>query len=362
MSRPDITALRLTNQHLASPTLSKAAQVVSALGAVQAQEYDRSKWGIGMRLRDARDRDIEQAMTDGAILRTHVLRPTWHFVAPADIRWMLTLTGPRVSAAMASYNRKLELDANVFRRSRAAIARALRDGRQLTRQELKTVLERARIDVSSSQRLGHLMMQGELDGMLVSGARRGKQFTYALLEERVSPTPSRDRDDALLELTTRYFTTRGPATPQDFSWWSGLTMADAKRGIEAAGANVQRITVDGRTYWLGADAKPVRLPKASAFLLPVYDEYGISYKDRSAMGRRVDPAEWRKKLGMVFDNMIVVNGQLVGTWNRSFAKNAVVVEMKRVTQTSGAEQRAIVAAVEQYAKFLELPVEIRDDQ
>src|SRR5262245_13711580 len=164
------------------------------MGAVQAQEYTDAKWALALRMRQASDATIERAFASGALLRTHVLRPTWHFVTPADIRWMLALTGPRISAAMSTYNRRLELDAAAFRRSQRLIAAALRGGAQLTRQELKAVLERGGIRADGVQRLAHIVMQAELDGVICSGARRDKQFTYALLDERAPAVPALSRD------------------------------------------------------------------------------------------------------------------------------------------------------------------------
>src|SRR5687767_15396734 len=197
----DVVRERLANQFLTTRGLERPSEVVRALGAVQAQDYSGAKWALSQRARDATDADIERELTDGAILRTHVLRPTWHFVAPEDIRWMLALTGPQVSRGMASYNRKLELDETVFRKSHATIRKALTGGKALTRADLKSALEHARIAAHSVQRLAHLMMQAELDAVICSGAMRGKQFTYMLLDERVPPAPDIDRDQALHELT-----------------------------------------------------------------------------------------------------------------------------------------------------------------
>jgi hypothetical protein len=203
VTRADITRWRLRNQRLSGGRFNRAEDVVSWLGAVQAQEYADTKWALALRTRRTTDAAIERALTKGAILRTHVLRPTWHLVAAADIRWMLALTGPRVNARMSPYNRHLELDAGVFRRSQTAIVRALRGGVQLTRQELKAVLQRAGVRADSVQRLAHIVMQAEIDAVVCSGARRGTQSTYALLDERVPPAAARSRDDALAELTDR---------------------------------------------------------------------------------------------------------------------------------------------------------------
>jgi hypothetical protein len=359
MSRDDIARQRLVNQHLTAATLTMPADVVRLLGAVQAQDYAGAKWAVALRTRGAVDGLVEQALTDGSIIRTHVLRPTWHFVTPADIRWMVALTAPRVKAAMAYYDRQLELDDALFRRSNAAIARALRGGKQLTRAELAQVLRRARIDVTGSQRLGHLVMRAELDGVICSGARRGKQFTYALLEERVPPGVALDRDQALLELTKRYFATRSPATANDFAWWSGLTVADATKGIQMAGPSLEREIVDDQAYWFDVSQPSRGKPAPTAHLLPNYDEYFIGFKNRSAIGQRLKSSELVTGGDAVTAHVVVLDGQLVGGWKRKLTKNAVVVELTLLTRLTDAENQAVAAAAEAYGTFLELPVELR---
>ena len=227
----DIAHRRLHNQHITRRTLETPQALVEWLGAVQAQDFAAAKWALGLRLQGVTDDDIEQAFTDGAILRTHVMRPTWHFVSPADIRWLLALTAPRVHAASAYSNRKLELDDAMFRCTHAVLANALQGGKQLTRDELASALQQAGIVTEGEQRVTHIMMRAELDGIICSGARRGKQFTYALLAERAPQARSLARDEALAELTMRYLMSHGPATIQDFVWWSGLTVADARAGL-----------------------------------------------------------------------------------------------------------------------------------
>ena len=360
MNQEDIARRRLAGQHLTAPTLAGPADVVRRLGAVQAQDYPGAKWAVALRTRGiVADSVVEQAVADGSIVRTHVLRPTWHFVAPADIRWMLALTAPRVSAAMAHYNRKLELDAVVFRRSNAALTRALRDGQQLTRAELAAVLRRARIGVDGSQRLGHLMMQAELDAVVCSGARRGKQFTYALLEERVPAAPTLDRDEALLELTKRYFATRSPATPYDFAWWSGLTVADATKGIQMASPALEREVLGGRVYWSDPSAESASTASLTAHLLPNYDEYFIGFKDRSAIGQRLKSSELVTGGDALTAHVVAVDGQLVGGWRRTLTKQGVAVELKLLTRLTSAEERAVELAARAYGEFLDLPMQLR---
>jgi hypothetical protein len=362
MTPEEIARRRLAAQHLVDAPAANPAEVVRRLGAVQAQDYAGAKWAIALRSRSCVDAVVERAMTDGSIIRTHVLRPTWHFVAPEDVRWMLALTAPRIKAALASYDRKLGLDDAVFRRSNAAIERALRDGKQLTRAELAQALRRARIDVTGSQRLGHLVARAELDAIVCSGARRGKQFTYALLDERVPPTTRPERDEALLMLARRYFATRGPAATSDFAWWSGLRMADAKRAIELADSTLERTTVGDRSYWLdptapaAASARP-RSP--TAHLLPNYDEYFIGFKDRSAIGERLRSADLVTGGNALISYVVVVDGQLVGGWKRVSTNDAVAIDLTLLTPLSGAEHRAIERAAAAYETFLGMPVKVR---
>jgi len=332
--------------------------VVRALGAVQAQDYPGAKWALAQRTLGATDADIERELTEGKILRTHVLRPTWHFVAPEAIRWMLALTAPRVAQAMAYYNRQLELTPEVFRRSNAALAKALAGGKHLTRAELQGVLERAGVRVATGQVLGHLMMQAELDAVICSGARRGKQFTYALLEERMPPAPALERDEALLQLTRCYFETRGPASAQDFAWWSGLTIADVKRGIQMAGRTLQPTDVAGRQYWAGANARPLPKPTPSAHLLPNYDEYFIGYRDRGAIGQRLRDISAVTGGDALIANVVFVNGQLVGGWKRVLEKKCVVVAFKLLARLTVAEKRRVAAAAHAFGEFLEVPATI----
>jgi hypothetical protein len=242
---------RLHNQLVDTAPRKTPREVVGWLGAVQAQDYAGAKWALGLRLQRATDADIEQAVADGAILRTHVLRPTWHFVAPEDIRWLLPLTAPRVHQANAYHYRRLELNRAVFRRSNAALAKALGSGQQLTRTELASAIREAGIEVNNL-RLALLIMYAELEGVLCSGARRGKQFTYAPLDDRVPVRKTLAREEALVELAHRYFTSHGPATEEDFMWWSGQTRAGVRGSLETIGKQLAREVINGRIHWFDA--------------------------------------------------------------------------------------------------------------
>lgn len=344
---------RLHNQHLLMSSFKDPVAVVKSLIAVQAQDYHGVKWALGQRMVSCTDDEIEQAFAAGRILRLHVIRPTWHFVAPDDIRWLVRLTAPRVIALCRHYYRKYELDDPLFKRTNRAIVKALRGGRHLTRDELRVAVTRAGIEPGDSVRFGYIMHRSELDGLVCSGARKGNQFTYALLDERVPASRSLDHDDALGELTKRYFTSRGPATIQDYVWWSGLTVADARRGIEIVRRSLISEVVKDKTYWFSVTLKPtVKNVARKVHLLPAYDEYFIGYKDRSAA---IHPHFNLKNMApsVVFGAPLVVDGQVVGGWKRVTDQKSVTIQLKPFFTLTRTDRTSLTGAAEKYADFLE---------
>ena len=345
-----IIAQRLVNQQLEQPRFQTPGEVVNWLGAVQAQEYAGAVWSLGLRLPGARKSVINQAFDDGELLRTHALRPTWHFVMPADIRWILDLTAPRVHAANGYWYRKFELDDTLFSRS-AEVLRTELQGQPRTRAELAAALARVGIQ-AGGLRLGYLMMHAELEQLICSGPRRGKQFTYMLLDERVPPGNPVERDAALAELTRRFFTSHGPALIQDFVGWSGLTIADARAGLHLAGSQLSEQHVDGKHYWNGvATAAPGAT--SNAYLLPQYDELFSGYKDYSAF---MDSRHAEQARTAAFFNVVMVDGRLVGNWRRTIKGRTILVETAPWRAWSAAEQDACAAAGDRLGAFVGLPV------
>lgn len=353
----DITSYRLHNQCLSHNKLNEPADVVSWLGAVQAQDYAGAKWALGQRINNATDTAIEKAFNEGDILRTHMMRPTWHFVSPADIRWIQMLTAPRVHIGSGFMYRKLELDTAIVRKSYAVLEKVLQGRKYLTRSELASEFEKAGI-VAAGQRLGYFMMSAELDGVVCSGPRRGKQFTYALLEERVPAVKPLKRDEALAELVKRYFLTRGPATLQDFTWWSGLTMADARNGIEMVRSQFVSEVINGQTYWFAEASLPAKEKSPIAYLLPNYDEYFIGFKDRSAIGEIAKRAGIKGDDPALIAHIIILNGQIVGGWRRTLNKDDVLVETSLITRLTKTELEAVGNAAEHFGRYLGLPVSL----
>ncbi len=349
---------RLVNQRLSRPARATVVEVVAWFGAVQAQEYAMARWGVGQRAPGLTDADVQRAFDAGDILRTHVMRPTWHFVAPGDIRWLLALTAPRVKALMAPYDRRLELDAAVFAKSQRIFVRALAGGSFLTRTELAVHLERAGI-TAAGQRLAHIVMRAELDALICSGPRRGKQFTYALLDERAPRAGRLDRDGALAELARRYFMSHGPATLRDFAWWSGLTVRDAKIGAETLGAAMDHRVVDDLTFWFaGSQPLPRRTAAPTAHLLPIYDECLIAYKDRDPVAKRMMDRTSADSGRDTFANLVLLDGRLAGTWRATAGSKSVAIEVGLYRRPAAGEIDRLEEQGRRYGRFIESPVTV----
>jgi hypothetical protein len=361
-STSDLVRRRLANQKLAASAFRSPAEVVAWFGAMQAQEYPAARWAIGLRAGGLTDAKVARAFDAGDILRTHAMRPTWHFVAPGDIRWLQALTGPRVQQLNAYYARKNELDRRTVARSHAVVERALGGGRHLTRTEIAAALAKAGI-AAAGQRLAYLMMSAELDQVICSGPRRGKQFTYALLDERVPKTAALSRDQALGELMRRYFTSHGPATLRDCVWWSGLTRKEVRRGVEIAGPALAQEVSGDFTCWSAASAPAVARRGrgdggASAHLLPIYDEYLIAYKDRRALAVASTP---NPAVATVdgYAHWLIVEGLFAGTWRRVETPDGVEVTVTPLTSLTRTNTNAVAAAAERYSRYLGSPVVIR---
>ncbi len=353
MNSSDIAPARLSNQLLGKRKCKTPGEVVAWLGAVQAQDFAAAKWALALRMHKATDADIEKVFNDGAILRTHVMRPTWHFVAPQDIRSLLALTAPRVHAANAHMHRKLELDDDLLSRCHAVFTKALRGKNFLTRTELANHLTEDRIE-AAGLRLTYIVMHAEIEALLCSGPRRGKQFTYALLEERALQAKKLRRDEALALWTLRYFVSHGPAQLKDFAWWSGLALQDAQQGVDLAAPQLAHEIIDGNSYWFSPNTKAVKPKTPAALLLSIYDENTIAYKDRSALGGE----QYSEKL-LAMDNaltsVLILDGKIAGTWKRAIKKGKVEITMNPFRPLRKDEHEAIKAAAAGYGEFLEMP-------
>lgn len=340
---------RLHNLHLFGNPTATPQDAVRSLVAVQAQDYAGAKWGLGVRS-GATDADLEFAYGEGRILRTHLLRPTWHFVVPDDIRLLLSLSAPRVLAASAGQFRKLELDAKTFDRSIKIFRRALGHGQQLARENLRVLLEKSGIIMRGELRLSCILMQAELEAVICSGARDGKQFTYALLDDRAPTARTVHPDDAVVELAQRYFTSRGPASVQDFAKWSWLTLTACRNGLEGCKVQLEERKIDGVSYWSAPALIRSAPERPVAHLLSIYDEYISSYKDRGAI---VSAADGPKLLAMgnALTGIAMIDGRIIGTWKRTQKKDHVSVVVELLRKLTNVQQLAVANTAQHYAEF-----------
>jgi hypothetical protein len=346
-----LVASRLVNQRIINPIAETAENVVSWLVAIQAQDYLGSLWAIGLRMQDASEALVEQAIADRRIVRTWPMRGTLHLVGAADVRWLQRLLAPRVLAANAArIERDYGLDESVFKHCRRVVEQALRDGRPITRNALYQVLDDARI-ATANQRGIHITGQLAHEGLICGGPREGRQPTFVLLDAWLPPTPAKSRDEALAELALRYIRSRGPVTAQDFAWWSGLTMKEAQAAFASVHSLLQQDTIDGKVYWLSPDTELVAKPRKSVHLLPPFDEYLVGYKDR---GAAIDPAFNRQVIGIngLVGASIVIDGRIAGMWKRSLGVDRVDIALAPFRTLNKSEQVAVAAAAKRYGRFL----------
>ena len=346
----------MRSSRLAGEPFTSPAEAVGWHLAMQSQDYAPASWSIGQRSKGLAAADVDRALADGSIVRTHVLRPTWHFVAREDIRWLLALSGPRVQQTVRRRYGQLGLDARALARAEKVIVKALSGGNRLTRNELGEVLDRARFE-REGQRMPWVLMHLELEAVIGSGGLDGKQQTYALLDDRVPAAPARDRDDALVELVRRYLQSHGPATLKDMSWWSGLTIADLKRAIELLGAEVRSETLEGLALWTLASDD--RSPPANerVHLLQTYDELVVGYTESRFFG---DPAAERARAAWgdrTFPSgLMLFGGRVAGHWRRRAEGTQLRVEVHAYDPRRRGLPAKVDAAAHELGAFFGRPV------
>jgi hypothetical protein len=341
-----LLAQRLLTQHIAGPKLASAEAVVRQLVAVQSQDHLGAKWSLGQRIRNGTERAIDRAFDQGKILRTHVLRPTWHYVLPEDIRWLQMLTAKRVHALMAYMNRQVELDRKTMVRGANAITRALEEGHH-TREELAVVLAGVKIK-AEKVRLAHLVAFCELEGLVCSGAMRGKQHTYALIAERAPKARVLGRDEALAEVVQRFLAGHAPATLRHFCWWSGLPLKDAKAGLAEARSGLRSEMIDGVEWWYGPKGPP-KGDASGAYLIPEYDESLTGSKDFGPidLGRSATTGRWDD----LYFRPVIIDGWRAGTWRRRVERTGVEFDFNLFARLNTSQKRALAEAVTKYKKY-----------
>lgn len=372
MTFADFPHLRMSCQRLSHPAAS-SADLVQEMCALQGQDYAGALWSIGIRSGAATGESVERAFEERRIIRTWAMRGTLHVVAADDVEWLLSLLSAKIVKSAATRYRQLELDLPTFTRSLGVMERSLRDGAALTRDELRAALEEEGIS-TAGQRFSHIVQRAALEQLICFGPRRGKQHTFVLLDDWVDSGTTRDRNEALRDLALRYFSTRGPASLQDFRWWSGLAAKDARNAVEAASADLTHEAVDGASYWLTTPRRDASVPRpahpvrnsgipagygTATHLLPMFDEYILAYKDRDAVIPRARMQEITGLNGM-FRWTIVREGRIIGVWKRSLQKGAAAFEFEFFQPQEERAMDELADAARRYANFIGLPANLED--
>jgi len=358
MTKSDIAHYRLQNQLISPPLTTKSnrdistvAGIVSHLGAMQGQDYAGAKWAVGLRSPGSSDSDIEKAIEKREIIRTWAIRGTLHFVSTKDIYWMLELVAPKIIKGSATRRKQLELDDKTISKSHKLIVSALKAGNELTRNEIRTILDQNNI-ASHSFRLDHILQYAVMNQLISGGPIRNKEHTFVYLPEWVKKTKTISRERALAELAMRYFNSHGPATLKDFMWWSGLSVSDTKAGLEMIQSKLISASVNGLTYWMSKNVPELKAGEAEAiFLLPGFDEYMLGYTDRTVV---VDP-KFMNRIATnngLFANTIVVNGMVEGTWKRKFIKKDLSIELYPFKRLNKNVKELVREETFKFGKFL----------
>lgn len=356
MSPKEICHLRLINQQLILTRMKNPKNVVSWMGAMQAQDYNMVRWAVASRLDGAEQTTVQRAMDSGKIVRTHLLRPTWHLAAVEDVGWMTDLSAPQTRTIAKPRLRELGLTPAILKKSLETFERELEGGKHFTREEMLASLERRKI-TTKEQRGPYILMWAELEKVICSGPIVGTKNSYALYSERVKKQRSLAGEEALAELARRYLTSRGPATLADFTNWSGLSAKDARRAIQSVHDEFEEFEADSTKYWFRGKVQTAP-QEPVVHLLPAFDEYIIGYKDRSA----ALAANHRTKvisINGIFWPIIVVNGMVTGLWKRIVSKGTASVELQYfpgLRMRNDPEIKRLTAqAVKQVEKFFSVP-------
>lgn len=355
MSTKELTGLRLRAQRISTSDDARPADVVRWMLGMQAQDLPGARWSIGLRSSGSTEREVERALAKGDIVRSWPMRGTLHVVAPEDLGWLLDVCGPRQAARAAKRRRDLDITDAELAKAEEVARGAMTGGRSIRRDALLTLWQHAGIS-TAGQRAYHLLWNLGQSKRLVFGPPDEKQPTFALFDEWVRAPRNLDNDEALAEFAGRYFASRGPATVQDFAWWAGITLRDARRGIAAANG-LQERDFDGVSHYFAEGLEPAG---HGVHALPGFDEYILGYQNRSP----ALPAEFAERIvpgknGM-FLPTIVADGQVVGTWKRGETASAVRIEYSAFAGLSKKTRAGFERALAAYGRFVGKTVQVRD--
>ena len=344
--------IRLYSHQLVSPKFEDPKTLVSWMGAIQAQDYPMSKWAVGSRLQSGSLQKIDEALNRGEILRTHVLRPTWHLVAAEDIRWMLKLSEKRVKSAYASYTRALksEITEQEYGVFNDLMVQILAGNKSLTKQDIESQATLRGLN-TENKRIERLIGNAEIEAVICSGADIAGKPTYALLDERAPRVAEISRDEALAKLASKYSQSHSPASLVDFAWWSGLSLTEARQAIASIKSE---LIADSENLFVHESYREIPpLQNDVLHFLPAFDEYLISYKDRTAVLDLEHHPKAFNRFG-TFYPIILHNGKVVGTWNKMTKKGEVIIETSFFEPTYHISPKLMEDTANRYKNFIDL--------
>ena len=351
----DIARWRLRSQNLVAPYAASAEAVVGGLLAVQAENPSQSAWAVAARTAKPMQTDLAAALDDGRVLRTHVLRPTWHFVRADDIGWLLDLTGPRVKRVTGLQLREAHgLDEPAIAAAMDQVTEALASRPGLTRAQLADELRDRGVPITG-QMLMLLLAHAELHGLVCSGSPRDGEHTYALLADRVPGVRRLGRAEALAELALRYFTGHGPATDRDLAYWATLTLTDVRTGLAQVRQHLETFEHDGRTYWHAPADVPAGPQEPAGHLLQILDETYRGYQDSRWV---LDSGGHVPRAREATTGMALVDAQIVATMRRTVTKDRVTFDLRPYRPLRPPESNALGRAANRYGAYLGLEAEL----
>lgn len=345
-----ISNIRLSAQQLHNPTFNTPLELVEWMGAIQAQDYNMAKWAIAIRLKEASLKELNSALERGDIIRTHILRPTWHFVSKNDIRWMMMLSGKRIQAANDSYGKQLNLSKENYNKHYKLLEKMLESNPSLTKQEIAAEFEQHGISTEAPY-LNRILAYAETNCLICSGVDKNKKATYSLFDERVPPVPEVSKEEALAMLATKYFGSHSPATLADFSWWSGLPITEVRKAISLISNELVKETIDGQEFFIHSSCNRTA-PDGLLHLLPSFDEYLISYKDRTAAIELKHYPKAFNNFG-TFYPVIMQHGKVIGNWKKVLKKGAVTVETSFFNKSTKVDKALLKLAEKRYSDYWE---------
>ncbi|KGN30552.1 hypothetical protein N802_06965 [Knoellia sinensis KCTC 19936] len=366
VSRDWVVRKRLATQRLSSAPLPHAADAVRLLTCVQSQDAPLACHSLAMRSRETSYAGLLATQSAGGWVRTHIMRPTWHFVAPEDLRWIQALTGPKVEGGMPARHRQLGITPEIIDRGLALLGDLLAGSRALTRKELGPLFAEAGLP-GPGEAMAHQLMCAEVRAVICSGPPRGTEHTYVLVNEVVpaADSDSWTRERALVELTHRFYAGHGPASERDLQRWSGLTLTEIRSATaELTGTTelrsshpLESVECRGETLWFDPSVKARTSRNHMAYLLSTFDEVALVYPT-TGFPRRDADSDRTRLVSEAGGGIVVVDGHDMGTFKRKVGSKQTAVTVLLEGDLTAPERDGIAEAAEFLATFHGLPLDL----